>query len=409
MKNTKIAVVDVETTTFEKGNPFSTENKLVCVGIWMDDVYHEWKIEYESEPYGAALKEIREILHLADLVVGFNLKFDIHWLRNYIPDLRLDRIWDVQLFEFIKHNQNDAFPSLDDVALRNNLPPKLDVVKTHFWDKGINTDKVPWNILSAYMKYDIILTKDLYELQEQFLIENPQKKNLFFLHCYDLLTLQEIEFNGLLYDRETSLQLGSETTKRRDALTKSLNDSLNLRDFNWNSDDHISALLYGGHINYETMEMVTRQYTNHERTYERKCIRWHELPALVEPPKGSETKPTNTLSDSEMARINEERKGKGQAPFYRIYSVDENTLKSLLKHKQIRSLIRSILELGKLKKLSGTYYLGIPKIMDKMKWLKDIIHGTINQCRVITGRTSSSKPNLQNFDSELKYLFYSRF
>ncbi len=38
-----------------------------------------------------------------------------------------------------------------------------------------------------------------------------------------------------------------------------------------------------------------------------------------------------------------------------------------------------------------------------------MIYGQLNQCVARTGRLSSSKPNLQNFDGEIKDLFGSRY
>ena len=56
-----------------------------------------------------------------------------------------------------------------------------------------------------------------------------------------------------------------------------------------------------------------------------------------------------------------------------------------------------------------TYYQGLPKLITEMNWEYGKIHGQLNQCVARTGRLSSSKPNLQNFDSEIKNLFGSRY
>ena len=44
-----------------------------------------------------------------------------------------------------------------------------------------------------------------------------------------------------------------------------------------------------------------------------------------------------------------------------------------------------------------------------MNWETNVLHGQLNQCVARTGRLSSSKPNLQNFDGEIKQLFGSRY
>ena len=90
MKNTKrnYVVLDVETTTKNKGNFSTPSNKLCIVGLYDKDGYHEYKIEYDDTPYGDSLKEIKERIESADLLIGFNIKFDLHWIRRYIPDVR---------------------------------------------------------------------------------------------------------------------------------------------------------------------------------------------------------------------------------------------------------------------------------------------------------------------------------
>ena len=55
------------------------------------------------------------------------------------------------------------------------------------------------------------------------------------------------------------------------------------------------------------------------------------------------------------------------------------------------------------------YYQGLPELRSKMNWPVGKLHGILNQCVAKTGRLSSTKPNLQNFDGEIKQLFGSRY
>ena len=63
---------------------------------------------------------------------------------------------------------------------------------------------------------------------------------------------------------------------------------------------------------------------------------------------------------------------------------------------------------GLVKKVS-TYYRGLVSLIKDSNWNPGTIHGQLNQCVARTGRLSSSKPNLQNFDGEIKGLFKSRY
>ena len=44
-----------------------------------------------------------------------------------------------------------------------------------------------------------------------------------------------------------------------------------------------------------------------------------------------------------------------------------------------------------------------------MNWKKDMIYGNLNQCVAVTGRLSSTKPNLQNVDPATKKYIETRY
>jgi len=160
-----------------------------------------------------------------------------------------------------------------------------------------------------------------------------------------------------------------------------------LDNFNPSSTEHVSALLYGGKIKYKRKEVVglyktglkagqeKEQWKDFEKIYER----------LVTPLKGSEL----------------EKEG--------FFSTDEATLKSLKGTKKAKDLIELILHRSILEKRLTTYYQGLVDLRTSMNWPINNLHGQLNQCVARTGRLSSSKPNLQNFDGEIKQLFGSRY
>ena len=92
------------------------------------------------------------------------------------------------------------------------------------------------------------------------------------------------------------------------------------------------------------------------------------------------------------------------------YSIDDQTLKSLkFKSNKAKELVELILERATLVKRLTAYYQGLPELRTKMNWSVGKLHGILNQCVAKTGRLSSTKPNLQNFDGEIKQLFGSRY
>ena len=134
--------------------------------------------------------------------------------------------------------------------------------------------------------------------------------------------------------------------------------------------------------------MVAGQYKTGARAGEEK-LKWEEyevrLPRRLVPLKGSE-----------LAKEG-------------LFSTDERTLRSLKPNQEAKEILNTILTRAELEKRKSTYYQGLVKLIDENNWKKGEIHGQLNQCVARTGRLSSSRPNLQNFDGEIKTLFKSRY
>ena len=94
-------VLDVETTISNKGNPFDQTNKLCMVGLLTANEKMIYDIEYSVDPYKESLKQIQLAVDKCDVLVGFNIKFDLHWLARYGITFANKRIWDCQLTAFI--------------------------------------------------------------------------------------------------------------------------------------------------------------------------------------------------------------------------------------------------------------------------------------------------------------------
>ena len=81
-------VVDVETTTTNKGNPHTAKNK--CVTIQVKEGVGAVKV-FTSEDFALALP----ILLRGSVIVGFNLKFDLAWLERVLG-FKAKAVWDWQ-------------------------------------------------------------------------------------------------------------------------------------------------------------------------------------------------------------------------------------------------------------------------------------------------------------------------
>lgn len=381
-------VLDVETTISNKGNPFDESNKLCYVGLFDSGIHTLHNIEYSSEPYGSKLSDIQTSINECDLLIGFNIKFDLHWIRRYGINFSGKRIWDCQLVHFILTGQTTSYPSLNFVANQHGLGSKLDVVSTEYWKNGIDTPDIPEDILTEYLKGDLDLTYQVYLKQLEIVkASSPQLQRLISLHNQDLLVLEEMEYNGLLFDEDRSNELARELTEQIERLDNILFEYHQTDGFNCNSTEHLSALLYGGTIVFKRREAigVFKTGTRVGQVKER----WVDYPIVFE-------KIVNPIKGSELAKEG-------------FYSTDEQTLKTLKGSKRAKELIELLLSRATLEKRLSTYYEGLVKLRKEMKWDEGKLHGQLNQCVARTGRLSSSKPNLQNFDGEIKELFRSRY
>ncbi len=196
-----------------------------------------------------------------------------------------------------------------------------------------------------------------------------------------------MEWNGIVYDVEASLNHAQKLQEQIDNITGKVNEFTNGIPINLNSNEHKSALLYGGTITqtvklpigvFKTGARVGQpKFKNHDQVF--------TLPRLVEPLKGSEL----------------QKEG--------CFSVDEPTLLSLKANKVAKWVIKQFLDRAGLTKLNSTYLEGLPKLIDKMEWTRNILHSNLNQCVVVSGRLSSTKPNVQNQPPEVKQFCVSRY
>lgn len=367
-------MIDLETTTHDKGNPYNFDNYVVTVGIYNDEV----KKVFDLVSNPKDLKELKEIVESTDIIVGFNLKFDMTWLRKLGIDTSNITYWDCQAVEYkiTGHRYPITEMSLDACLKRYGLPTKIDKI-AEYWAQGIQTDDIPRKELIEYNLKDVEVTWKLY--LKQLEIMQPVDYPICQLANEDIKVLMDIEWNGLLFDDEQAIKDIESNEALVEKTTAELNKLHNVPHFNWNSGPHLSAFLYGGIISGTVKEPIG-VYKSGARKGEIKFGNKeveYRLKRRYKPDKRQKTKKEGVYSTSEewLNRLPED--GPGAAI----------------------KLIR------RLSKVNSTF------LANNIGFIRQdgLIHANFNNTLTNTGRLSSSSPNLQNQLDESLKLFITRY
>lgn len=261
--------------------------------------------------------------------------------------------------------------------------------KDDYWGRGLDTDEVPYEILEEYLAQDLEVTSQVYEaLQGEIAQQSYEMQQLIKMTNMDLVVLQDTEKNGLLLNLDKSIRKGNELVEEIKGIDNYLIKISGYDWFNPNSGDHLSALLYGGVIKRVVKEEYEFTYKDGRTAIkQRNAEKPFVFKGLFKP-----------LEGSALAKEG-------------FYATNEPTLTTLLEKArgEYKSILETILHRAKLEKRRGTYYHGLPKRIVEMGWEDNIIHTSYNQCVATTGRLSSTKPNVQNLEEQVKEVFSSRF
>lgn len=216
---------------------------------------------------------------------------------------------------------------------------------------------------------------------------------LFRIACTDLLVLQEMEWNGMLFDAKNAEERASLLNKELSILETRFKELVgNVASIT--SGNHISAILYGGVIE-EVIKIPAGYYKSGARKGEVKYVNHtisHTFEKLVEPLKDTLTANSKKKEDAKQ-----------------IWSVGEDVLKQLKGKGKAKEIIEILLEHRRLYKAVSTYLVGYGDLIQEMGWKNNMLHPNFNQCIVKTGRLSSSSPNAQNMGDEIKQFIVSRY
>jgi DNA polymerase I-like protein with 3'-5' exonuclease and polymerase domains len=377
--------IDVETTLngdLDVGlaNPMHPANRIVAFGI--SSPSGEISTTYDSAVWK------REILTtpVHSTFVGHNLSFDLLYLYrdSSIMRARLQdcKIWDTQLAEYILTGQQSKFSSLDELSIKYGLEVKDDHIKAYF-QAGMGADKIPLDELVPYLIQDVYNAWAIAELQYRQAVHEGML-TLILTQMEALHATTEMTYNGLQIDttrlREYTVEVVDSYVEAKLELEERC--SGHIEDIN--SPKQWSQYFFGGTKKIKVREEVG-VYKNGNTKYklvDKELVIKPAVKYIPDPDKVSEKT--------------------GQV------SVDDTVLEDMLRHTfdpSIKGLVEALLKYRELSKQLSTYVQGLSKHI-----IAGRIHGRLNHTATVTGRLSSTSPNLQNISNNpIKQIFASRF
>lgn len=461
-------VCDVETSIRQsfkrKANPFDPENWTVWVGEQQANTTPYFEKHADKDRSKGWLVRFFQRNPECKVFVGFNLKFDVlHGIANDPAGLgawmdfinRGGQVWDCQLAEYLLQGQDPSshMLSLDEVCVKYGGVTKPDAVKD-LWQAGVETADIPDDLMMEYLPGDIENTRKTF-LGQVVAAQKAGQSRSIMLNMGALVFTIEAERNGMKADEELGHRLAGELEQELEDLQARLVQHLPADlpfEFNWGSRQQLSALLFGGGISYKSREAIldenfqptfTQKTAVHYLTAEGGTIDQDEyneylmagaaVPTLLYYGSGKNagepktkqvkvddlSKPKSRLEDRvyTFAGVTEPSK-KWQTAVPGVYQTGSAIIEAL----GVRDIpfLKDLARRGKLDKDLGTYFIKTDakgKQTGMLTLVHDdgLIHHMINMTSTVTGRFSSSNPNMQNLPksgegkSKAKEMFVSRF
>lgn len=405
------------------------------------------------------------------LIVAHNATYEISWFLTYQRQQfeaflkRGGRVFCTMHGEYIASDFQSMYPSLDETAPKYGGTHKVDGVKI-LWEQGVLTSQIDPMLLHDYLVNGDIPNTALCFYGQCATFAQRNQMQYVWERMDALLAWAYCEWFGLFVNMPIARKNQEEQEQRireikqelQQYIPKDLPETL---DFNFGSDFHMSALVYGGPIKYrKKVPYDPPQYVKADywevgdfwvavddapaptgaTTYksgknkglpkvfrldtEEEKLKWEDdlyfCPGLVNIQELPE------VIREKYAERGEFRQARTLQDGSPVYSTSTDAMEALAR--QGFAFCELVNELGALEKDTGTYYLrteynedgSIKKTSGMVQYVipnhpdgSGIIHHRLNTCATVTGRLSGSNPNLQNLPrdgtSKVKQMFTSRF
>lgn len=389
----KLCYLDLETSISNRGedaignfqaSPYHPDNEIVWTGFMFEG-------EEEPSTYSKNLfneNPIEPNPEYIAVLIAQNISFDLSYLltKGYQQDnwwewLKTGKIWDVMVVEYLLTGQAEQYVDLDTLATKYGGVVKDSRIK-EYWKAGVETIDIPEDEIRPYLEGDVTNLKIIFEAQ---LDEADRLGMLPLIQSQMEARLATIvaEVNGMAFDikeaRRQARILDKKLTTVEEELVQLMAYRLGVETHECNpgSSKQLSAMLFGG-----TIEVVRDMPVLDENGKE---VRYKSGK------RKGEVKTKKTKIPVHITGTFESKKPAGKSGYF---PVGEDVIARLPNTGD--DFATNLKLYRELKKQLSTYFDGYAALM----FPDGCLHGTINHCATVTGRLSSSNPNLQNISNK---------
>ena len=344
-------VLDVENTIIDgNGRPVLPENRLL-----FSSIYHQGK--YTGVVGGELeLSNYLDLIYSVDFIVCHNAKHELQWLQRAGADISKILVYDTMIGEYVLAGNRKWRLNLDDTAKRYKVGYKNKYISLLMKDE-ICPSEHPQALMHKYCHKDVAVTLKVFLSQR----EELKRKGLlpvFFTRCIFTPVVAEMEMTGMYLDEELVNRIHSETVLEHAEVTQQL--------------DKIT-----GGINMASTQQVANFLY---RTLKFKILRGKNRNPILGKPNKSWPEGMPKVNEDTLSKL--KAKTKKQKEFIALRSVESKLRKRLTSYTRL--------------------------FTDACENHGCMLHGRINQTVTSTHRLSSSAPNLQNIDRNLKKVVTAR-
>lgn len=409
-------VFDIETSgqdTYGKfQNPFDLNNEITMAA------FKRWDSEptYIYQHNGINRQDVFESHNLCDIdvIIAQNASFDLSYIwSNYDFQDWLKAggvVYDTKLAEYlltaqIPHIKKD----LDTMAKKYGGTVKDDRVK-ELYKQGVLSKDIDKDLLIPYCIDDVLNTEVVY-LGQQSRIAKHGMENIIREYMSHLLATVEMSYNGLYVSPTVAQAETARLTQEVEDMRKAVKPSPDWPEqveFQPTNNGHISAVLFGGSLKYETVEVVLDPDTGKPVTFKggkragqektRKATRVVDIIGYKVPVPSDARKPSG------------------------VHTCDKDVLLRIVEtaaDAKVKEFCENLMSFKAVFKLLSTYYsshqtLSTGKIktvgmLTCVNPATNCVHTEFKTTDTRTGRLSSGTPNIQNAPVSVRKMFTSRY